>query len=440
MQLDEINKRLPLIQEADLNGKVVLVRVDHNVLKNGVIKDPSRIDKTLGTLYYIVDRGGRPIVMTHVGRPLDSKANKITCSPDTSVEPIAEYLERKLHTKFIVPECDIDDELGISGLNNSVYRAIGELKDRKIGGIYLPNTRWFRGEEVAEGFFRDSLAVLFSDIADIYVNDAFGSWQAHVSTYDVTKFLPSYAGFLMQHEIMNLNKVINPATPFLAVVAGSKYYSKIGPLYAIYEKADNLILGGIIYNAYLCAKYGISIKGIAKEDIDAIKDLVKKDTEKKKILEMPYIVESDTMEGKVEGQFRTVSLSDFKEGDQYGYIVDIDPKSFAEKNVLKAIYNAKTIFIDSVMGLTPHFSEGSRALDETVDINKSTLKLYGSGDTIQELKNLCSGLYISILDSKRYYFFTGGGTVLNAIEKGSPYGVRPIQALMENKARLGNLY
>ena len=114
-----LSKRLPLIQEADLNGKVVLVRVDHNVLKNGVVKDPSRIDKTLGTLYYIVDRGGRPIVMTHVGRPLDSKTNKITCSPDTSVEPIAEYLERKLHTKFFVPECEIDVELGISGLNNS---------------------------------------------------------------------------------------------------------------------------------------------------------------------------------------------------------------------------------------------------------------------------------------------------------------------------------
>ncbi len=439
MQQSELNKRLPLIQDADLNGKVVLVRVDHNVLKNGVITDPSRIDKTLGTLYYIVDRGGRPIVMTHVGRPLDPKTNKITCDSDTSVKSIAEYLQRKLHTEFIVPECETDDELGISGIGKSVYRAIGELKDRKIGAIYLPNMRWFRGEEATEGFFRDNLAVILSDIADVFVNDAFGSWQSHVSTYDVTKFLPSYAGFLMQHEIINLNKVVNPSTPFLAVVAGSKYYSKIGPLYAIYEKADHLILGGIIYNAFLCAKYGISIKGIAEEDIDAIRDLVKTDKEKKKILELPYIVESETMEGKIDGKYRTIFVNDFKEGDQYEYVVDIDPESFAEKNVLKAIFNAKTIFVDSVMGLTPHFSEGSRALDETIDINKSSLKLYGSGDTIQELKNLCSGLYISILDSKRFYFFTGGGTVLHALEKDSPYGIKPIQALMENKARLGNI-
>jgi len=439
MQSDEINKRLPLIQEADLNGKVVLVRVDHNVLKDGVIQDPSRIDKMLGTLYYIVDRGGRPIVMTHVGRPFDSKKNRITCSSETSVQPMAEYLERKLHTKFFVPECDIDSELGISGISNSVYRAIGELKDRKIGGIYLPNTRWFRGEEMTEGFFRDNLAVTFSDLADIYVNDAFGSWQAHVSTYDITKFLPSYAGFLMQQDIMNLNKVVNPKTPFLAVVAGSKYYSKIGPLYAVYDKADYLILGGIMYNAYLCAKYDISINGIAEEEIEAIRELVNKDSEQQKILELPYIVESDTLEGKIEGKYRTISVKDFKKGDSYEYVVDIDPESFTEKKIIKAIYHAKTIFVDSVMGFTPHFPEGSRALDETIDINKTTLKLYGSGNTIQELKNLCSGLYISILDSKRYYFFTGAGTVLNAMEKGSPYGVKPIQALMENKARLGNI-
>jgi len=110
-----------------------------------------------------------------------------------------EYLRRKLNVDFYIPDFEIDPDLGISGLSNSVYRAIGELKDRKIGGIYLPNTRWFRGEE-GEGFFRDNLAVLLSDLADVYVNDAFGSWQPHVSTYDITKFVPSYAGFLMQQK------------------------------------------------------------------------------------------------------------------------------------------------------------------------------------------------------------------------------------------------
>jgi phosphoglycerate kinase len=436
MQQGALNKRLPLLQDADLKGKIVLIRFDHNVVKKGVIKDPFRIDRTLGTLYNIIDRGGRPILMSHVGRPKDKKTGKITCSPNESVDPIVSYLQRKLHVEFHIPECELDPELGISGIGNSVYRALGDLKDRKIGGIYLPNTRWFRGEE-GEGFFRDNFAVLLSDLADVFVNDAFGSWQAHVSTYDVTKFIPSYAGFLMQKEIENLNSVTSPEKPFLAVIAGSKYDTKIGPLTAIYDKADYLILGGILYNAYLCAKYEVSINGIAEEDINAARDLVNKDKTHGKILEMPYVVESETLEEKVEGKHRTLSLSDFKSGNSYGYVLDIDPESFEDKKVSEAILNAKTIFVNAVMGLTPQFPDGSRALYEELSKNTSAKKLFGGGDTLQEFKNLCPGLYLSVLDNPEYYFFTGGGTVLKAIEQGSPYGLKSVQALMENKERLG---
>ena len=241
----------------------------------------------------------------------------------------------------------------------------------------------------------------------------------------------------MQSEITNLNNVINPLRPFLAVIAGSKYDTKIGPLYAIYEKADHLVLGGVLYNAYLCAKYGISIKGISDEDIDAAKGLISKDKDRQKIIEMPYVVESDTMEGKIEGRFRTVSLQDFRKGHEYGYMLDIDPGSFQDARVSAALLQAKTIFVNAVMGYTPHFSAGSKALDETIDKNTTAFKMYGGGDTLQEFKNLCPGLYLSILDSEQYYFFTGGGTVLKAIEQGSPYGLKPVQALMENKERSG---
>lgn len=431
-----ISKRLSIIQEADLNGKVVLVRFDHNVVKGGVIRDPYRIDRTIGTLYYIVEQGGRPILMTHVGRPRDKKTGRIACTKDTSVEPVVRYLRDKLHADLYVPEFDIDHESGIAGISDSVYLAIEDLKNRKIGGIYLPNTRWFRGEE-SEGFFRHSFAVQLAGLADVYINDAFGSWQPHVSTYDVTKYIPSYAGFLMQQEIENLNRVLNPERPFLAVVAGAKYDTKIGPLYAIYEKADSLILGGVIYNTYLCAKYGISIKGVPDEDIEAARELVDMDREHQKIIEFPYVVESETMEGKMEGRYRTISIREFKRGDQYNYILDVDPKSLNDRRVLEAILSARTIFVNAVMGFTPHFTEGSKALDETIDRNKSALKMYGGGDTLQEFKNLCPGLYLSVLDNKQYYFFTGGGTVLTAIEEGSPYGLKPVQALMENKERMG---
>ncbi len=98
--------------------------------------------------------------------------------------------------------------------------------------------------------------------------------------------------------------------------------------------------------------------------------------------------------------------------------------------------NSRTIFVNAVMGFTPHFTMGSKALDETIDKNTSALKMYGGGDTLQEFKNLCPGLYISVLDNARYYFFTGGGAVLTAIEQGSPYGLKPVQALIENKESL----
>ncbi|MBI4697375.1 MAG: phosphoglycerate kinase [Nitrospirae bacterium] len=430
-----LNKDLPVIQDADLDGKIVLVRLDHNVVKKGAVKDPFRIDQTFGTLYYIAERGGLPILMTHVGRPKDKKTGKISCSPDDAVGPIVEYLKRKLHADLYMPKFDVTEN-GLAGIGDSIKPALDDLRKRKIGGIYLPNTRWFQGEE-GKGIERESFAKQLAGLADVYVNDAFGSWQPHATTYDITVHLPSYAGFLMQQEIENLNRVIYPERPFVAVVAGAKYDTKIGPLYAIYNKVDYLILGGVIYNTYLCAKYGISIQGVSDSDIQAAKELVDIDRGKQKIVELPYIVESDTLEGKIEGRYRTISTSDFREGNKYNYILDIDPRSFEDKRVEDVMLNAKTIFVNAVMGYTPHFPLGSKALDETIDKNASALKMYGGGDTLQEFKNLCPGLYLSVLDNSKYYFFTGGGTVLTAIEQGSPFGLKPVQALIENKERLG---
>ena len=430
--MSTIDSGLPLLQNAPIEGKVVLVRFDHNVVKNGQIRDPYRIDRTLGTLYNIVERGGRPILMTHIGRPKDKKSGDIICREEESVKPIVDYLERKLHIRFDIPDFAAAAGLGITGIDTSINHAIRALKERRIGGIYLPNTRWFQAEET-KGEMAEKLAHQLAGLADIFVNDAFGSWQPHASTYDITKYLPSFAGFLMQEEILNLDYVLNPVRPFTAVVAGSKYDTKIGPLYAIYRKADRLILGGVIYNTFLCAKYGIRIQGVTEKDIEAAKELVEMDRVDRKIVELPYVVESDLLDGKVEGRHRTISLKDFRKGNSYGYILDIDRESFSDEAVLDAILHSSTIFVNAVMGFTPHFYAGSQALDETIDRNTHAKKLYGGGDTLQEFKDLCPGLYLSVLDNAQYYFFTGGGTVLTAIEQGSPYGLKPVQALMENR-------
>jgi phosphoglycerate kinase len=429
-----LHRDLPLIQDAELQGKIVLVRFDHNVVKSGAIRDPYRIDRTIGTLFHIVERGGRPIMMTHVGRPKDKKTGAITCRPEESVEPVVRYLEQKLHTKLYIPEFHPDPVQGIVGIDTSINLAIRDLRERKIGGIYLPNTRWFQGEE-AEGKMRERFALQLAGLGDIYVNDAFGSWQPHASTYNITKHLPSYAGFLLQQEIGNLEGVMNPERPFLAVVAGAKYDTKIRPLNALYDKVDRLVLGGVIYNTYLCAKYGVQIKGVNEEDRGLAQELVAKDRTAKKIVELPLVVESDVLEQRIEGKYRTISIKDFKPGESHAFITDIDPRSFEEKTVAEAIGSAKTIFVNAVMGFTPHFTAGSQALDNTIDLNRDAMKMYGGGDTLQEFKNLLPGLYLSVMDDASYYFFTGGGTVLTAIEHGSPYSLKPVQALMDNKRK-----
>jgi phosphoglycerate kinase len=437
MNESDLDPRLPRIQNADLEDKVVLVRVDHNVVKNGEIRDPYRIDATFGTLYNIVERGGRLILMTHVGRTRDKKTGHITAGDDTSVQPVVDYLERKLHTTFAVPQFPIHPEWGIREIDTSINLLIRDLRAHRIGGIYLPNTRWFEGEE-ATGEKRERFAVQLAGLADVFVNDAFGSWQAHVSTVDIAAHLPSFAGFLLQKELINLKRVLEPERPFVAVVAGAKYDTKIGPLYQIYKKVDRLILGGVIYNTFLCAKHDVHIRGVGNTDIEAAKDLVKLDEKVKKVVEFPYLVESDTIEGRVEGKYRTLGIKDFKKGASYGYFLDVPPESFDAPGVADVIGSAKTIFVNAVMGLTPHFYEGSEKLDRTIDQNRQAQKFYGGGDTLQEFKNLSPGLYLAAMENAQYYFFTGGGTVLKAIEEGTPYGLEPVKALLENGGRTPN--
>ena len=424
---------IPLLQEADLRGKIVLVRVDHNVVKKGIIHDPYRIDATLGTLYYINAKGGKIILMTHVGRPKNKKTGEISTNDDTSVQPIVDYLQSKLHINFKVPEFTNYENKGILGIETSINHLIRDLKEDKIDGIYLPNTRWFTGEE-SKTDAADKFAYQLAGLADIYVNDAFGSWQAHASTVKVTEYLPSYAGFLMQKEIFNLDRVFNPERPYVAVVAGSKFDTKVDSLYALLNSADQLVLGGVIYNAYLCAKYGISIKGVEDEDIKQAKEFV--DFAAKhpgKLIELPFIVESDTLEGKIEGQYRTHDIRTLKKGTQLNYVLDVARESFYVDNVHNVFKNAKMVFVNAVMGFTPHFNDGTIALDELIDENREAVKLYGGGDTMQELKRLLPGLYIVALDSPKYYIFTGGGAVLKAIQEGTVEGIEPIKALARKK-------
>ena len=419
------------LQEADLRGKIVLVRVDHNVVKKGIIYDPYRIDATFGTLYYINAKGGKIILMTHVGRPKNKKTGEIEINDNTSVDPIVQYLQSKFHINVGVPDFQAHEKDGYLGIETSVNHLIRDLKEGEIDCIYLPNTRWFQGEE-SKNDAAERFANQLAGLADIFVNDAFGSWQPHASTVRVNKYLPSYAGFLMQKELINLERIFNPDQPFVAVVAGAKFDTKIEPLYALLKKADYLFLGGVIYNAYLCAKYNLKIKGIEPDDMEhALKFVEYSKQFPGKLIELPFIVESDTMEGKIEGKNRVHDIRKIAPGTSLNYILDVANESFHEENVIRIFHSAKTIFVNAVMGYTPHFNEGTIALDELIDTSPDSVKLYGGGDTMQELKRLLPGLYIVALDSPRYYIFTGGGAVLKAIQEGTYEGIAPVKALMK---------
>ena len=415
-----------------MKDKVVLLRVDHNVVKKGIIKDPYRIDATIGTLYAIAAAGGKPILMSHVGRPRDKKTGMISCREEQSVLPIVRYLEQKLPVKIHPQEFPVDPEKGITHIDDSIKPTLEALRKGAFDMVYLPNSRWFAGEQ-SKGPERDVLSDELASIADIYINDAFGSWSVAASTYDVATRLPAFAGNLLQKEISNLYRVLEPERPFVGVVAGAKYDTKIGPLKALYNKVDYLILGGLMYNTFLSAKYGATINGVSEEDKALAMELVELDRAKGKILEMPWLVESDSAENRIDGGDRRIETARLKEGMSLQYILDVHEKSFQDPHIVEVIRSARTIFVNAVMGLMPLFFEGSRALYRLINENTAASKLYAGGDTLQELKNLCPGIYMAGLDDPNTYYFTGGGSVLAAIEQGSPYKMKPFEVLLREE-------
>ncbi|MFN3533836.1 MAG: phosphoglycerate kinase [Desulfatiglandales bacterium] len=426
----EGHMRLRDYKKAEIRGKVVLVRVDHNVVKKGKVVDPYRIEATIPTLVNIALKGGMPVLMTHVGRPKDKKSGKIMIREEESVRPVVEYLRNRLDLEIYLLEYEIPSEGGIGSLGDVAKGAVDGLRSGRWDMVYLPNTRWFEGEE-AKDEKRDRLAKELSSLGELFVNDAFGSWQAHVSTYYVTQYLPSYAGSLLQREVKALKRLYEPKRPFVAVIAGSKYDTKIGPINVLYDLADHLILGGVIYNAYLGAKYDLEITGVSPEDKELARDLVNRDREKGKILELKGLVENRGPDLKDMSNKYEITLQEAVERKHLGAILDVGGFSFEDRELRGVLLSAKTIFVNAVMGLMPHYPEGSRALYKLVYENREAEKFLAGGDTLQEFRNLCPGDYMKASEDPKTCFFTGGGAVLTAIEQGSPFGLKPIGVLSE---------
>ncbi|HOH46745.1 MAG TPA: phosphoglycerate kinase, partial [Candidatus Cloacimonadota bacterium] len=202
-------------------------------------------------------------------------------------------------------------------------------------------------------------------------------------------------------------------------------------LSSLIKLADHLILGGVIYNAYLCVKYGIKIKGVSEDDLVQARMFIADAGEySSRIVELPSIIESDSIEDN--SSWRIRHLADLVPGTELNYVLDAAPESFADASIIKLFGDAKTIFVNAVMGYTALFGEGTKAMYQLIDQNKTALKLFGGGDTIQDFKELLPGVFAKAANNPQYYFFTGGGAILDAIQQGSAYGMKPVQALLEN--------
>lgn len=439
--------RLRSIEHApDLRDKVVLVRVDHNCVKRGVVRDAHRVEQSLPTLYHIVERGGRPILLTHVNRPRDASTGAIVVNEaEDGARAIVDLLRQRLGVTFAAPTFASEGGRGIRSVDTSINFLLDDLRARRIGGIYLPNSRWFEGEEAGAGTEAyEALSRQLAGLADVFVNDAFGSWQAHASTVGVTKYLPSYAGLLMQRELVAVRSVLNPIRPFVAVVAGSKVDTKLDTLRAVASRCDSLILGGVVYNAYLCAKYGIEIEGVSEKDVLLAHELLAPEVQEK-IVELPVVVESTSLQGcgcvpregecgapnTSMGSTRALRLDELQRGASYGYVLDVAASSFEDEKVKSTLQGAKTIFVNAVMGFTSSgFHEGTTALDTAIAANKSARKYFGGGDTIQEFKSLTPALFMSTMLDPTFYLFTGGGTVLKALEMGGGEELDTVKCLL----------
>ena len=220
----------------NIQGKKVVVRADLNVPTEGTtITDNSRIERFAPTAKLLSDKGAKVIIITHFGRPKGKK------SPEFSVEFMVESLANAIGK----PVKFIDDTVG-----EKVENAISAMNNGDI--ILLENVRFYAEEEANDSEFSKKLASL----GDVYVNDAFStSHRAHASTEGITKFLPSYAGLLMEEEINALTKALeNPAHPAIAIVGGSKVSTKLAVLENITKKVDALVIGGAMANTFLLAQ------------------------------------------------------------------------------------------------------------------------------------------------------------------------------------------
>lgn len=379
------------LKDIDVKNKKVLVRCDFNVPldKSGSITDDIRITSSIPTIKYLLDNGASLILMSHLGRP-DGEPKK-----EYSMLPVAKRLETLLDKKIIFEDCDIviDDKVKVDASN----LLKGEV-------MLLQNTR-YRKEETKNG---DTLSKDLAGLADIYVNDAFGTaHRAHSSNAGVCKYLPSAVGFLVEKEIDVMgNALENPKRPLTAILGGAKVADKIAVIENFLNIADNIIIGGGMMYTFLKAQgYNVGKSLLEEDKIDLAKEIIQKSKEKNINLYLPKDV---------------VVAKEFKNDTEF-YSVDSDsiPDDFmgldiGEKTIEKfceVINLSNTIIWNGPLGVfeMDNFAKGTNAIAECIANNKESISIVGGGDSAAAIEK--AGLADEIT-----HISTGGGASLELLE------------------------
>ena len=386
----------------NIKGKKVVVRADLNVpTEDGKITDNSRIERFAPTAKLLSDKGAKVIIITHFGRP---KGKKL---PEFSVA----FMKDSLSKAIGKPVEFVDDTIG-----EKVENTISKMNDGDI--ILLENVRFYAEEEANDAEFSKKLASL----GEIFVNDAFStSHRAHASTEGITKYLPSYAGLLMEEEINALTKALeNPAHPAIAIVGGSKVSTKLAVLENITKKVDALVIGGAMANTFLLAQgYNIGTSMAEPEMTDTALKII--DEAKKNGCEIILPVDvCVAKEFKANAENKFVGINDV-DGDWK--IFDVGPET--SKMLDKKFEEAKTVLWNGPLGvfeLTP-FDRGTNELARTVAKLTREGKLTsvaGGGDTVSALNN-------AGVEDDFSYISTAGGAFLEWLEGKILPAIPPLQ-------------
>jgi phosphoglycerate kinase len=391
-----MNFKKKTVRDIDFKGAKVVMRVDFNVpVKEGKVKDDTRIRAAVPTIKYVLDNGASLVLLSHLGRPDGEIKAEFSLKPTVGV--LSNLLGREV--KFC------DDCVG--------EKAVSAAKALKAGEVMIcENTRFHKEEDMKTKTDEDkekaaNFAKELAKLGNVFVNDAFGTaHRSHGSTAKICKYIPiSVAGLLMEKEIKYLgDAVANPAKPFVAIIGGAKVSDKLAVLKALIEKVDSLIIGGGMAYTFLKAQgHNVGNSLCENELLDTAREIMKEADSKGVSLLLP--VDNIAADKFDNGARRQTVGQDIPDG---WMALDIGPKSIQEFS--SAIAKAKTILWNGPMGCfeMPNFANGTMGVCKAV-ADSGALSIIGGGDSVAAVNR-------SGLSAKMTHISTGGGASLELLE------------------------